>query len=144
VADVLIVDRLEVLVIVDNTTDSLSTNPNNVLPEWTGLLTGGRLRVLSGRGTCCAHHGLSLLITAHLGSARRTLLFDAGREGATLMRKPEILGVDFSTVEAVVLSHGHWNQIGNGFIYLEKTKTKNRREIPVNADMNQVLKEIRK
>ena len=36
------------------------------------------------------------------------------------------------------------DQIRNGFIYLEKTKTKNRREIPVNEDFNQVLKEIRK
>ena len=32
--DVLAVDRLEVLVLVDNTTDSLSTNPKNVEPEW--------------------------------------------------------------------------------------------------------------
>jgi integrase len=37
-----------------------------------------------------------------------------------------------------------WNQIRNGFIYLEKTKTKTRREIPVNDEFAQVLKEIRK
>jgi integrase len=37
-----------------------------------------------------------------------------------------------------------WDQIRNGFIYLEKTKTKNRREIPVNDDLAQVFKEIRK
>lgn len=111
-ADILTVDQLEVLVVVDNVTDSLSTNPKNVLPEWTGLLTGGRLRLLSGRATCCAHHGLSLLITAHLGKIRRTLLFDAGPEGATFMRNADILGVDFSAVEAVVLSHGHWDHAG--------------------------------
>lgn len=111
-ADIVTVDRLEVLVIVDNATDSLSTNPQNVLTEWTGLLTGGRLQLLSGRATCCAHHGLSLLITAHLGNARRILLFDAGPEGATFMRNADILGVDFSAVEAVVLSHGHWDHAG--------------------------------
>lgn len=37
-----------------------------------------------------------------------------------------------------------WGQIRNGFIYLEKTKTKNRREIPVNDDLEGILKDIRK
>ena len=110
--DVLTVDRLEVLVLVENVTDSLSTNPSTAVPEWTGLLTGGRLRLLSGRGTCCAHHGLSLLIAGHLGSAKRTLLFDTGPEAATFLRNAEILGVDFSAIEAVVLSHGHWDHAG--------------------------------
>lgn len=80
--DLLATDRLDVLVIVDNVTDSLSTNPMNVVPEWMGLLSAGRLQRLSGRATCCAHHRLSLLLTTHLGSARHTLLFDAGPEGA--------------------------------------------------------------
>ena len=106
------VDRLEVLVVVDNVTDSLSTNPNNVQTEWAGLLQSGRMQVLSGKATCCAHHGLSLLITAYIGSNKRTLLFDAGPEGATFLRNAKILGVDLSDVEAVVLSHGHWDHAG--------------------------------
>jgi 7,8-dihydropterin-6-yl-methyl-4-(beta-D-ribofuranosyl)aminobenzene 5'-phosphate synthase len=110
--DVLTVDRLEVLVLVDNATDSLSTNPKNVVAEWSGLLTGGRLRMISGQNICCAHHGLSLLISAHIGGEQRTLLFDAGPEGATFLRNANILGVDFSSVEAVVLSHGHWDHAG--------------------------------
>lgn len=110
--DVLTADRVEVLVLVDNTTDSLSTNPANVTAEWSGLMTGGRLRMVSGQNICCAHHGLSLLITAHLGSETRTLLFDAGPEGATFLRNTRILGVDFGAVEAVVLSHGHWDHAG--------------------------------
>lgn len=110
--DLLTVDRLEVLVLIDNVTDSLSTNPNTAVSEWTGLLTGGRLRLLSGRGTCCAHHGLSLLITAHVGTAKRTLLFDAGPEAATFLRNANVLGADVSAVESVVLSHGHWDHAG--------------------------------
>jgi len=110
--NVLPVDRLEVLVLVDNASDSLSTNPKNVIAEWSGLLTGGRLRMISGQNICCAHHGLSLLISAQLGSEKRTLLFDAGPEGATFLRNAKILGVDFAAVEAVVLSHGHWDHAG--------------------------------
>jgi 7,8-dihydropterin-6-yl-methyl-4-(beta-D-ribofuranosyl)aminobenzene 5'-phosphate synthase len=99
-------------VLVDNVTDSLSTNPNAAVSEWTGLLSGGRLRLLSGRATCSAHHGLSLLITAHVGSARHTVLFDAGPEAATFLRNVDILGADLSAVESVVLSHGHWDHAG--------------------------------
>ena len=111
-ADVLTVDRLEVLVLMDNATDSLSTNPKNVTAEWSGLLTGGRLRMISGENICCAHHGLSLLITAHIGGEKRTLLFDAGPDGPIFLRNVRILGVDFSSVEAIVLSHGHWDHAG--------------------------------
>ena len=110
--DVLAVDRLEVLVVVDNATDSLSSNPKNVIPEWTGLLTGGRMRMVSGESICCAHHGLSLLITAHRGSETHTLLFDAGPEGATFLRNAKVLGIDFGAIDAVVLSHGHWDHAG--------------------------------
>jgi 7,8-dihydropterin-6-yl-methyl-4-(beta-D-ribofuranosyl)aminobenzene 5'-phosphate synthase len=106
------VDRLEVLVLVDNATDSLSTNPGNVVSEWTGLLTGGRMRVIAGENICCAHHGLSLLITAHRGKSAHTLLFDAGPEGATFLRNARILGIDFSAIDAVMLSHGHWDHAG--------------------------------
>jgi 7,8-dihydropterin-6-yl-methyl-4-(beta-D-ribofuranosyl)aminobenzene 5'-phosphate synthase len=106
------VDRLDVLVLIDNATDSLSTTPKNVVPEWTGLLKAGRLPEVSGAAICCAHHGLSLLLTAHVGDERHTVLFDAGPEGATLLRNAAILGVDFGAVEAAVLSHGHWDHGG--------------------------------
>ena len=111
-ADLQAVDRLEVLVVVDNSTDSLSSNPKNVVPEWTGLLTSGRMRMVSGENICCAHHGLSLLITAHRGGDSRSMLFDAGPEGATFLRNAGILGIDFGAVDAVVLSHGHWDHAG--------------------------------
>ena len=106
------VDSLEVLVVVDNATDSLSTNPKNVVAEWSGLLTGGRLRMISGENICCAHHGLSLVMTAWRGGESASLLFDAGPEGATFLRNAGILGLDFASIDTVVLSHGHWDHAG--------------------------------
>src|SRR5688500_12730596 len=106
------VDRLEILVVMDNATDSLSTNPANVTAEWSGLLTGGRMRVLAGENICCAHHGLSLLVSADVQGSRRTLLFDAGPDGPTFLRNTRIPGVDFHSIGAVVLSHGHWDHAG--------------------------------
>lgn len=125
-----VADRLEVLVVVDNVTDSLSSNPGAAIPEWSGLWTSGRLRVLSGRGTCCAHHGLSLLVTAHVGETKRTLLFDTGPEAATFLRNAGILGVDFSAIETVVLSHGHWDHAG-GLVAAIEAAAKARKPEPV-------------
>ena len=125
--DLRAVDRLDVLVVIDNATDSLSTTPKYVVPEWTGLHAAGRLPTVSGSAICCAHHGLSLLITAHVGDEAHTVLFDAGPEGATLLRNAAILGINFALVEAVVLSHGHWDHAGGLLTAVEATAARGRR-----------------
>ena len=114
------VDRLDALVLVDNITDSLSSNPPGVDSEWSVLLGDGRLRLLAGKNICCAHHGLAVLLTAHIGAEKRTLLFDAGPAAATFARNCEILGVDFGAVEAVVLSHGHWDHAGGLVVAVQR------------------------
>ena len=113
------VDSLEILVIVDNVVDSLSTNPTWVEPEWRGLLNRGRIRVLSGSNICCGHHGLSLLLQARIGDSTQTLLFDTGAEGQIFERNSKILGVDFSAITDVVLSHGHWDHAGGMEVAVE-------------------------
>ena len=110
--DVKQVDRVEVLVLIDNVTDSLSTNPPFVTAEWVGLHRAQRLPTLSGDRICVAHHGLSLLITAFMNGTRRTVLFDTGPHGSTLLRNADLLAVDFGDIDAVVLSHGHWDHVG--------------------------------
>jgi 7,8-dihydropterin-6-yl-methyl-4-(beta-D-ribofuranosyl)aminobenzene 5'-phosphate synthase len=128
--DMLPVDQLEVLVLLDNVTDSLSTNVSVAISEWTGLLTAGRLQLLSGRCTCCAHHGLSLLITVRIGSGTHTVLFDTGPEASTFLRNAEILGVDFAAIDAVVLSHGHWDHGGGLVAAIEKiSKARNGQRV---------------
>ena len=102
------VDSLEILVIVDNVVDPLSTNPPWVEPEIRGLLNRGRIRMLSGSSICCGHHGLSLLLKAQIGDVTQTLLFDTGAERQNFERNSKILDVDFSAITDIVLSHGHW------------------------------------
>ncbi len=86
--------------------------------------------MLSGEAICRAHHGLSLLLTAHVGAERHTLLFDAGPEGETLVRNAAILGVDFGEVEAIVLSHGHWDH-GGGLLAAIEAVTARRPGAPL-------------
>ena len=105
------VDAIEFLVLVDNCLDSLSSVPKYVSLEWPRLMRHG-MRELSGEGQCCANHGLSLLITARQGATSHVLIFDAGPEDYVLERNAPRLGVDFSSVQGIVLSHGHWDHAG--------------------------------
>lgn len=104
-------DSLEALILVDNVTDSLSSIAAGVANENEVLRHYG-MKLLSGRAKCCAHHGLSMLLSARRGDSTRYLLFDAGPEGATFERNATRLGVPFADIEAVVLSHGHWDHAG--------------------------------
>ncbi|HSN42278.1 MAG TPA: MBL fold metallo-hydrolase [Burkholderiales bacterium] len=106
------VDTLEVQVLVDNVTDSLSTVPGGVTNEVAVLMKNGSLPMAAGEYRCCAHHGLSLIITAHVGGDRQTLVFDAGPEAYAMTRNGALLRVPFGDAGAVVLSHGHWDHAG--------------------------------
>jgi 7,8-dihydropterin-6-yl-methyl-4-(beta-D-ribofuranosyl)aminobenzene 5'-phosphate synthase len=124
------VDRLEVQVLVDNVTDHLSTNPDHVHSERECLTERG-LTEWSGEAICCAHHGLSLVITAFAGSTRHTLLFDGGPEGYVVERNGTRLKIDFGAIESAVLSHGHWDHGGGLLKALELIRAQNgNREVP--------------
>jgi 7,8-dihydropterin-6-yl-methyl-4-(beta-D-ribofuranosyl)aminobenzene 5'-phosphate synthase len=105
------VDRLVVDVVIDNLSDSYSSKPANVSPEFTNVLRAGA-KELSGTTLCCAQLGLSLLLTAHVGAEKRTMLFDAGPEGAVFLRNCRNLGLALADVECVAVSHGHWDHMG--------------------------------
>ena len=108
------VDNIEVRVLVDNVTDNLSSVPDSVRHEIPTLSSLG-MKAWAGDCMCCAHHGLSLVITAHIGADSHSFLFDAGPEAYTIERNGEKLGVAFDDIEAAMLSHGHWDH-GGGFL----------------------------
>ncbi len=127
------VDKLEMRVLVDNVTDSLSTVPDNVLNEWPSLEQAGMTQ-RAGEFLCCAHHGLSFVLTAYSGETKHTLLLDGGPEGYAVERNGSRLGIDFGGIESIVLSHGHWDH-GGGLIAALRLITKNNgnREVPFYA-----------
>jgi 7,8-dihydropterin-6-yl-methyl-4-(beta-D-ribofuranosyl)aminobenzene 5'-phosphate synthase len=128
------VDACEVLVLVDNVSDLLSTVPAGVTPEIPNVFGAGA-RELSGRCLCCAQWGLSLIVTVRSGAHARTLLFDSGPEGYGVARNGDRLGVDFGRIDATVFSHGHWDHVGGMTTALELIMRSNGgRPVPVHAN----------
>jgi len=123
-------DRVEVLVLVDNVTDNLSSTPLFVENEWPRLWKRG-MRALSGRCLCCAAHGLSCAITVWHGAHAHTLLFDTGPDEMVFERNVDRLGFDVSSVEGIVLSHGHWDHCGAMLRALQMIRSRNgSRDVP--------------
>jgi 7,8-dihydropterin-6-yl-methyl-4-(beta-D-ribofuranosyl)aminobenzene 5'-phosphate synthase len=118
------VDRLEILVLVDNATDTLSSTPAHVETESTRLNRRG-FKTMASRCLCCAAHGLSCLVTAYRGDTRHTVLFDTGPEDYAFERNVTRLGADLGTVDSIVLSHGHWDHAGAMLLALGMIRGKN-------------------
>ncbi len=129
------VDRL-VDVAVDNLSDSYSSKPPHVSAEFNNVIAAGA-KELSGSTLCCAQLGLALVLTAHVGSRQHKLLFDAGPEGALFLRNCQNLGVSLEDVEAVAISHGHWDHMGALLDALDRITRRGHRRVPchVNAGM---------
>jgi len=127
------VDKVEIQILVDNSTDGLSTTPANVETEFSFATRRG-LRASSGRCLCCAVHGLSFLVTAYRGGQSHSVLFDSGPEDYAFERNTTRLGADLGKIESIVLSHGHWDHSGAMFLALDAIRARNGgREVPYYA-----------
>lgn len=118
------VDKVEIHVLVDNATDGLSSTPPNVETEFASA-TRRRLRASSGRCLCCAVHGFSCLVTVQRGDLQHSVLFDSGPEDYAFERNTTRLGVDLGKVEAIVLSHGHWDHAGAMLLAIGAIRARN-------------------
>jgi 7,8-dihydropterin-6-yl-methyl-4-(beta-D-ribofuranosyl)aminobenzene 5'-phosphate synthase len=113
-------DKIEIAVLVDNYSDSFLPDSDVVK----------RLRVMPP-GSPLAEPGLSYLVKVYAGSENHTLLFDTGISGTCLLHNAASLasskavstgdvGADIKHVEAVVLSHGHFDHFGGLTAFLDK------------------------
>ena len=130
-ANLMAADRVEIQILVDNVTDGLSSVPSFVENEMAYHWRRG-LREMSGACLCCAAHGLSCLVTAHRGATTKTLLFDTGPDADVFRRNVALLKIDLGTVDAMVLSHGHWDHAGAMLAALDLiTAGDPKRRVPV-------------
>ncbi len=99
-------DRLRVTVLVDNYIDMLMQNTPTIRRQ------GMAEHFLPRRGTPLAENGISFLLEATTAGRTTTILFDAGMSGVPILHNADVLGVDLTSVDQVVLSHGHPDHFG--------------------------------
>lgn len=104
------VDKLEVTVLIDNYSDALLLQDTDMVKRPRTLPPNLPL----------AEHGLSCLLKVHKGAEEHVVLLDAGVSSTCFFQNTHVLGVDLSQIEAVVLSHGHFDHFGALVEFLNK------------------------
>jgi 7,8-dihydropterin-6-yl-methyl-4-(beta-D-ribofuranosyl)aminobenzene 5'-phosphate synthase len=121
-AEIAALDALDLLVVVDNESDTLSSVDKGVpqLPELGRLVArvphlapkDGHDCVEPWGHVCLACHGFSALVTGRRGSEERSVLFDVGPSADVWLENARRLGVRLVSIEAVCLSHWHSDHSG--------------------------------
>jgi 7,8-dihydropterin-6-yl-methyl-4-(beta-D-ribofuranosyl)aminobenzene 5'-phosphate synthase len=106
-------DKLEITVLVDNYTDVLLHENTEVLKR--PVIDPLKTAIL-------AEHGLSILLNVYAGSVQHTVVMDCGTTPITILHNANALGLDLSQVEAVFLSHGHFDHFMGLIALLQKAK----------------------
>ncbi|HUL06939.1 MAG TPA: MBL fold metallo-hydrolase [Candidatus Acidoferrum sp.] len=120
--DVQELDELEILVVVDNETDGLSSVDDGVpqIPEIVHVAArrpvdrthqGHACKVVLDQ-LCCACHGYSALITGRRGGQQRRMLFDVGPYPDVWLDNARRLSIELATIERLFLSHWHFDHSG--------------------------------
>jgi len=101
------VDRLELTILIDSTTAVFGTPIDTPLIKVTPPpITRDYHQAFAGQW------GYSLLARSSVGAAARATLVDFGYTPEALLNNMTLLGVDPATVDAMVLSHGHYDHFG--------------------------------
>jgi 7,8-dihydropterin-6-yl-methyl-4-(beta-D-ribofuranosyl)aminobenzene 5'-phosphate synthase len=107
-------DEVTVTVMVDNVFDALLASAGGVARASMGAGRVAAEQFADGETVAGlrAEHGFSALVTVRTGNTSSTLLFDTGSSPDALAVNAERLGVDVGGLQAVVLSHGHFDHAG--------------------------------
>ena len=103
-------DALDVAVLTDDVSDNYVSKTSFAVSEFANVVRRGAA-VISGEALLCANLGYGLRLVSHTGGTRHTLLFDTGPESAVYVRNCVNLGIPFGDVEAIAITHGHWDHM---------------------------------
>jgi 7,8-dihydropterin-6-yl-methyl-4-(beta-D-ribofuranosyl)aminobenzene 5'-phosphate synthase len=100
------VDRVEILTLQDNYID-LTSGDSTPMVQRALPIKGNQIN-----NSILAEHGFSALVQTTATGVSRQLLFDFGFSAEGAAFNAEALGLDLSRVEALALSHGHFDHFG--------------------------------
>jgi 7,8-dihydropterin-6-yl-methyl-4-(beta-D-ribofuranosyl)aminobenzene 5'-phosphate synthase len=108
------VDEVVITTLVDNVYDALLTGDERTTraPFRVGTARAAQFEAGSTTVGLMAEHGFSALVSVRRGANTTTLLFDTGLSPDAMVTNASRLGVDLSQIQAVVLSHGHFDHAG--------------------------------
>jgi len=82
------------------------------------------------RRTLVSEFGLSMHVESHRGTQTRNMLMDFGYTPQALVNNIELLGIEPSHLDALVLSHGHYDHFGGLVGFLQKFQPKLAPRLP--------------
>ena len=108
------VDEITITTLVDNVFDGLLTSDERTMraPLGVGRTQAPQFETGSTTVGMMAEHGFSALVSVRRGATTTTLLFDTGLSPDAMVTNADRLGADLSAIQAVVLSHGHFDHAG--------------------------------
>ncbi len=125
------VDEGVITTFADNVYDALLSGDQRVTRTLFSAGTAKAPPFESGSTTVglMAEHGFSALVSVRRGSTTTTLPFDTGLSPDAMVTNAGRLGLDLSGVQAVILSHGHFDNAG-GLAGLAAGDVRRRPSIP--------------
>jgi 7,8-dihydropterin-6-yl-methyl-4-(beta-D-ribofuranosyl)aminobenzene 5'-phosphate synthase len=99
------------------------------------FLDSARITVLAENSVLYASqywgiHGLSLLVEVYRGGVKKSILMDVSHDPQVLIHNMSAAGVDPGSIDAIVLSHCHYDHTGGVAVVVKRI---GRRELPVIA-----------
>lgn len=113
-----VIDKLTVKVLTDSSYDT----PRTSASKWVKVKRIGIAAPGNYRKTLHNEWGLALALESQRGSETRQILLDFGYTVEALMNNMEIMNVDPAKVQALILSHGHFDHYGGLIGFLQRQR----------------------